>query len=54
MLTFDGPEIYSRDVPLKGQEISNEIRENCDKITSRIFYSTFEYCKISRMVLYFK
>ncbi|KAL4487561.1 hypothetical protein ABPG72_017350 [Tetrahymena utriculariae] len=53
-VTFDGPEILSKAVCLKGKQISGEIRKLCEFIVKRVAHVTYERTMINRMTLYFK
>ncbi|KAL4466386.1 hypothetical protein ABPG73_019004 [Tetrahymena malaccensis] len=53
-VTFDGPEILSKAVCLKGKQISGEIRKLCESIVKRTSHVTYERTMINRMTLYFK
>lgn len=53
-VTFDGAEVYSHSVPIRGHEISMEMRKYCENVVKRISHVTFERLMISRMVAYFK
>ncbi|KAL4508548.1 hypothetical protein ABPG72_003852 [Tetrahymena utriculariae] len=52
--TFDGAEMYSRTVPLRGKVISQEMRKFCENIVQRIAHVSFQKIMIQRMVVYFK
>ncbi len=41
-------------MPLRGKQISQEMRRCCENIVQRISHVTFEKYKLSRLVLYFK
>ncbi|KRW99216.1 hypothetical protein PPERSA_07459 [Pseudocohnilembus persalinus] len=54
LVTFDGAEVYSRTVPLRGKIISQEMRKLCKNIAERVSLVSFDSYSLKRMVLYFK
>ncbi|CAK88555.1 unnamed protein product (macronuclear) [Paramecium tetraurelia] len=52
--TFDGGEAYSRVIPLRGKEISQEIRKQCQMIVQKITNLSYGQTNLSRIVFYFK
>lgn len=52
--TFDGAEVFSRAVPIRGKEISQTIRDQVRKIVEKITNVSYEKVNISRLVLFFK
>lgn len=46
--------MYSRSVPLRGKQVSQQMRSQCESIVNRVQYAAFDRYIIQRMVLYFK
>jgi hypothetical protein len=53
-VTFDGAEVFSRAVPIRGREISQSVRSQVKMIVEKITNISYEKINISRVVLYFK
>ncbi|CAD8138952.1 unnamed protein product [Paramecium pentaurelia] len=52
--TFDGCEAYSKVIPLRGKQISHEIRKQCQMIIQKLTNLSYGQTNISRVVMYFK
>uniref|UniRef100_A0A6U2PKG9 Uncharacterized protein n=1 Tax=Leptocylindrus danicus TaxID=163516 RepID=A0A6U2PKG9_9STRA len=53
-ITFEGPEMHSTAVPLRGNVLTGKIQHICETIVSHIFEVSERQNKISRMVTNFK
>lgn len=54
VITYEGPEYYSRPAPLRGSGIASELQRICDTVVSHVAEVTYHDAMITRCVLHFK